>query len=197
MSTFESELKKSLHRNLPQSQENVWSKRVEGALVKSEETVPHEYVTIIVDSSINKDDYVVISERIYKIIKHDAFYRWSKYRVILWNNNEFTMISKPKIQVSHVKDCLKELDLGNGNNGTWETFWELYRPHKKAGRVIMLTTSKAIESLRESNTKGIKNLIITYCGNSESKLVQKISEITCIAYVEQKGELTLDDFEEK
>ncbi len=197
MSTFESELKKTLHRNLPQSQENVWSKRVEGALVKSEETVPHEYVTIIVDSSINKDDYDVLSDRIYKIIKHDEFYRWSKYRVILWNNNEFTMVSKPKIQVSHVKGRLKELDLGNGNNGTWDIFWELYKPYKKAGRVIMLTTSKAIESLRESKPIGIKNLVITYCGDSESKLVQKVLGITCIAYVEQKGEHTLDDSEEK
>ena len=189
MSTFESELKKTLHRNLPQSQESVLSRRVEGALVKGEETVPHEYVTIIVDSSINKDNYDVLSDRIYKIIKHDEFYRWSKYRVILWNNDEFTMISKPKIQVSHVKDCLKELDLGNGNNGTWETFWELYKPHKKDGRVIMLTTSKAIEALRESKPIGIKNLIITYCcGDTDSKLLEKISNIPCVMCVSKQDQ---------
>ena len=184
MSTFESELKKALHRNLPQSQGSVWSKRVEGALVKSEETVPHEYVTIIVDSSINKDNYDVLSDRIYKIIKHDEFYRWAKYRVILWDNNEFSMVSKPKIQVSHVKDCLKELDLRDGSSGIWEAFWELYKPHRKAGRVIMLTTSRAIESLRESKPIGIKNLVITYyCGATDSKLLERISNIPCIACI--------------
>ncbi len=182
MSTFESELKKALHRNLPQSRDNVWSGKVEGALVKSEETVPHEYVTIIVDSSMTEDDYDSLSDRVYRVIKHDEFYRWSKYRVILWDNNEFTMVSKPKIQVSHVKDCLKELDLGNGNSGTWETFWELYKPHKKAGRVIMLTTSEAIGSLSESKPSGIKNLVIIYCNeDTDSKLPERISNIPCIA----------------
>ncbi len=197
MSTFESNLKKTLRRNLPQSSENVWSRRVEGALVESEESLPHEYVTIIVDSSISKEDFDILSDRIYKIIKYDEFYKRSKYRILLWNNDDLTMVYGPKIRVGHLGDCLKELDFENGGNSSWENFWELYEPHKKAGRVIMLTTSQAIEFIRESKAIGIKNLVITYCGDAESKELQKISGITCIAYIEKKVENSLDDSEVK
>ncbi len=186
MSTFESELKNTLHRALLQSRESVGSRRVEGALVRSEETVHYEYVTIIVDSSISKDDFDILSDRIYKIIKHDEFYRWSKYRIILWDNNELSLVSKPKMQVGRVKDCLKEIDLENGSNGSWETFWELYKPHKKAGRVIMLTTSEMIEELRNTKPVVIRNLVITYCGDAGNRVSELISHIPCIACISKQ-----------
>ena len=106
------------------------------------------------------------------------------------------MVSRPKIQISHLKDCLKELHLESGNNGTWDKFWEKYKPHKKAGQVILITAAQKLESLKDSTPGNIKNLVIAYCGDSESKLVQKIIRIPCIAYVEQKGASTSDASEE-
>ena len=184
MSTFESELKKVLHRNLPQSQENVWSKRVEGALVRSEETTYHKNVTIIVDNSISQEEYDDLSDRIIKLIRTDEFYKWSNYRILQWKNNEFKMIAGPKLQVSRVKDDMNRVIPDGSNTGTWEQFAELYKPHKKAGQVIMLTTYKAIVALREAEIPRIKNLLITYCGETDSNLRKEISGIPCIANVQ-------------
>ena len=187
MSSFVHDLEKAIYRNLPQSTGPALSRRVESAWVENEEKVTHEFVTIIVDGDMNDGEYELISIQLFQFISRDKFYKRSKYRMLLWKNDDLTLVSPNKMsQMSHIKTKLGEISPdGRKSNSTWDIFWKKYKSHKKAGQVILITSAQRIESMKESDTGIIKNLVIVYRGDSASKVAQKIKKIPCIAYVEQ------------
>ncbi|NLT47114.1 MAG: hypothetical protein GXX92_01745 [Clostridiales bacterium] len=196
MSRFIHELEKVLYRNLPQSTGPALSRRVESAWVENEEKVPHEFVAIIVDGDMNDGEYSSLATQLFQFIRRDRFFKWSKYRILLWKNDDLKLVSPNKMsQMSHIKTKLGEISPdGIDTNSTWDTFWEKYEPHKKAGQVILVTSGSRIESLMNSDARNIKNLVIVYNGDLENKVVQKIKNIPCIAYVEKvkQGETGTD-----
>ncbi len=187
MSRFVHELEKVLYRNLPQSTGSALSRRVDSAWIENEEKVLHEFVAIIVDGDMNADEYSLIATELFQFIRRDKFFKWSKYRILWWKNDDLTLISPNKMsQMSRIKAKLGEIiPDGTDSNSTWDAFWEKYEPHKRAGQVILVKSAQRIESLKESNTGIIKNLVIVYHGDSKSKVSQKIKNIPCIALLDK------------
>lgn len=131
-------------------------------------------------------------------IRRDKFYKCSKYRILLWKNDDLTLVSPNKMsQMSHIKTKLGEIRPdGIDTNSTWDTFWEKYEPHKKAGQVILVTSGARIESLKESSAVRIRNLVIIYRTSSKDKKVQRVFHIPCVGYVEQGEKNTSESSEE-
>ena len=184
MDKFDMELKKVLMKRLPQSTEYGWSRRIEGALERSESSAPHEDVAIIVDSEIGVDVFTNISDKLYKFISKDEFFKKSHYRILLWKQDGLALISPKRISnASHVKNYLDAVEIGSGNSTDWNEFWQFYKPHKKAGQVFLITSQAKVERMSESKAIGIKNLVIVYEGDESSSVKKVIMSIPCIAYV--------------
>ncbi len=147
---------------------------------------------------MNDGEYSLLATQLFQFIRRDKFYKWSRYRILLWKNDDLTLVSPNKMsQMSHIKTKLGEIiPDGTDSNSTWDSFWEKYEPHKKAGQVILVTSESRIESLKESAAVRIRNLVIFYCISSEDKKVQRVFHIPCIGYAEQGEKPALESSEE-
>ena len=191
MNKFIKELDRELKKRLPQSAEYGWSRRIEGALERSEQSAPHDDVAIIVDGEIGPEEYEALSGGLYEYLRKDEYFKRSYYRILLWKNDELSLVSPKRISNgAHIKKYFEEITVGEKPGSSWETFWQLYKPHKKAGQVIMLTTKEKVDLLREKPVVAIKNLAIVYEGDINSKYIDKIYNIPCIA---QKAEREIDE----
>ena len=191
MNKFIKELDRELKKRLPQSTEYGWSRRIEGALERNEQSAPHDDAAIIVDGEIGSEEYEALSGGLYEYLRKDEYFKRSYYRILLWKNDELSLISPKRISnVAHIKKYFEEITVGEKLGSSWETFWQLYKPHKKAGQVIMLTTKEKVDLLREKPVVAIKNLAIVYEGDINSKYIDKIYNIPCIA---QKAEREIDE----
>ena len=176
------ELDRELKKRLPQSTEYGCSRRIEGAMERSEQTAPHDDVAIIVDGEIRAEEYEALSNELYEYIRKDEFFKRSYYRILLWKNDELSLVSPRRISnVAHIKKYFEEITVGEKPGSSWKTFWQLYKPHKRAGQVILLTTKRKVDLFGEKPAVAIKNLVIVYEGDINSKYVVKIYNIPCIA----------------
>ncbi len=183
MDNFIKELRKILRKRLPQSMEYGWSRRIEGALERSEDSAPHEYVTIMIDGETEVQEYDAIKDTLYEFLKNDEFFKRSNYRVLLWKDNQFFPVSPKRVsQMSHLKRYLDQITIETVSSGKWDDFWEIYKPHKRAGQVILITCKEKAESLNMSKVIGIKNLVVIYVGDENSKTLNMVKTIPCIAY---------------
>ena len=191
MNKFIKELDRELKKRLPQSTEYGWSRRIEGALERSEQSAPHDDVAIIVDSEIGSEEYEALSGGMYEYLRKDEYFKRSYYRILFWKNDELSLVSPKRISnVAHIKKYFEEIKVGENSGSSWEIFWQLYKPHKRAGQVIMLTTKEKVDLLREKPVVAIRNLAIVYEGDINSKYIDKIYNIPCIA---QKDEHEIDE----
>ena len=113
-------------------------------------------------------------------LKKNIYFKQSKYRVFLWKDSEFILVSSINVSSSRIIHCFKELDSYETTSGDWDNFKTLYTPHKKAGQAILVTSSAKIEQLENSSLTRLKNLLILYPTDKEYKRIQIISGIPCI-----------------
>ena len=164
--TFTSNLKKILDRRLPQSTEYGWSKRVEGALVRSEDSAAHETGAIIIDDALTEEQSQQLCEVISDYLSKDPNFKRTKYKVMIWRESAFSVIHEhgptALCNIKGLKTDLGSVKTTGNDSGDWDAFRELYIPHKKAGQVILLTTQEKIDLLEQAGTIIIKNLVIAY-----------------------------------
>ncbi len=185
---FISKLKKSLYRNLPQSSEYRPSRRVEGALERNEETTSHEFGVVIVDDELTEAQSKQLCKILYDFLSKDKYFKKTKYRTMVWKESAFAVIQEhgPSALCSVVRmktdlDCIKT----SGNSSSdWENFREIYKPHKRAGQVILITTQEKIDLLEQAHLITARNLITIYpCTDSKERRT-KVKNIPCIPYEE-------------
>lgn len=188
MNKFIRELDRELKKRLPQSAEYGWSRRIEGALERSEQFAPHDDVAIIVDGEIGNEEYEALSGELYEYLRKDEYFKRSYYRILLWKNDELSLVSPKRISnVAHIKKYFEEITVGEKPGSSWETFWQLYKPHKRAGQVVLITNNDKVESMKQSKIIGVRNLLVVYQGNADSQIRSMASTVPCIAFV-VKGE---------
>ena len=184
MNKFIKELDRELKKRLPQSSEYGWSRRIEGALERSEQTAPHDDVAIIVDGEIGPEEYEALSGGLYEYLRKDEYFKRSYYRILLWKNDELSLVSPKRISnVAHIKKYFEEITVGEKPGSSWETFWQLYKPHKRAGQVVLITNNDKVESMKQSKIIGVRNLLAIYLGNADSQVRSMASTVPCIAFV--------------
>ena len=184
MNKFIKELDRELKKRLPQSTEYGWSRRIEGALERSEQSAPHDDVAIIVDGEIGSEEYEALSGGLYEYLRKDEYFKRSYYRILLWKNDELSLISPKRISnVAHIKKYFEEITVGEKPGSSWETFWQLYKPHKRAGQVVLITNNDKVESMKQSKIIGVRNLLAIYLGNADSQVRSMASTVPCIAFV--------------
>ena len=184
MNKFIKELDRELKKRLPQSTEYGWSRRIEGALERSEQSAPHDDVAIIVDGEIGSEEYEALSGGLYEYLRKDEYFKRSYYRILLWKNDELSLVSPKRISnVAHIKKYFEEITVGEKPGSSWETFWQLYKPHKRAGQVVLITNNDKVESMKQSKIIGVRNLLVVYQGNADSQERSMASTVPCIAFV--------------
>ena len=184
MNKFIKELDRELKKRLPQSTEYGWSRRIEGALERSEQSAPHDDVAIIVDGEIGNEEYEALSGELYEYLRKDEYFKRSYYRILLWKNDELSLVSPKRISnVAHIKKYFEEITVGEKPGSSWETFWQLYKPHKRAGQVVLITNNDKVESMKQSKIIGVRNLLVIYQGNADSQIRSMASTVPCIAFV--------------
>ena len=184
MNKFIKELDRELKKRLPQSTEYGWSRRIEGALERSEQSAPHDDVAIIVDGEIGSEEYEALSGGLYDYLRKDEYFKRSYYRILLWKNDELSLVSPKRISnVAHIKKYFEEITVGEKPGSSWETFWQLYKPHKRAGQVVLITNNDKVESMKQSKIIGVRNLLAIYLGNADSQVRSMASTVPCIAFV--------------
>ena len=184
MNKFIKELDRELKKRLPQSSEYGWSRRIEGALERSEQTAPHDDVAIIVDGEIGPEEYEALSGGLYEYLRKDEYFKRSYYRILLWKNDELSLVSPKRISNgAHIKKYFEEITVGEKPGSSWETFWQLYKPHKRAGQVVLITNNDKVESMKQSKIIGVRNLLVVYQGNADSQERSMASTVPCIAFV--------------
>lgn len=191
LDNFTREMKRILIKRLPETVEYAWSRRIEGALEANQQTAPHKFVTIIIDNEINGTDYKAITKKLYMFLKNDKFFSYSTYRILLWKDKVFSLIppNRKELKARYLNKHFDEIELDGTPSGEWDNFWELFKPHKKAGQVFFITTQEKVESLKQLNVIGIRNLMVLYPGLAETVVVQHFSRIPCIANIENTEQL--------
>ncbi|MCR5474684.1 MAG: hypothetical protein K6F28_05710 [Lachnospiraceae bacterium] len=181
----ETELEKLLKRSLPQSRGSVLSRKYEGALMPDEGLDVQEKVSIIIDCGIDADEYAILSELLLKSLKDlGDYYKYSDYKVWYWKNNEIILHSPQNRSIKHLnrlRTYLKDLNVDEGDSGLWEDFKEIYKPARRDGLVLLLTTCKAVEQLKETKLIGVDKLVVLYYGNESSVTKMVVHNIPCIA----------------
>ena len=189
MDKFIREPDRELKKRLPRSTEYGWSRRIEGALERSGQTAPHDDVAIIVDSEIGTEEYEAMINELYEYFRRDEFFKQSYYRIILWRKDELSLASPKRISnVAHVKKYFEEITVGEISGSSWEAFWQLYKPHKRAGQVILITSKEKVEGMKQSKIIGVRNLLVVYQGNADSKIRGMVSAVPCIAFAVKEDE---------
>ena len=188
MNKFIKELDRELKKRLPQSSEYGWSRRIEGALERSEQTAPHDDVAIIVDGEIGPEEYEALSGGLYEYLRKDEYFKRSYYRILLWKNDELSLVSPKRISNgAHIKKYFEEITVGEKPGSSWETFWQLYKPHKRAGQVVLITNNDKVESMKQSKIIGVRNLLVIYRGNADTQMREIVSTVPCLACVVDVG----------
>ena len=183
MDRFTRELSHELTKRLPQNMEYGWSRRIEGALERNSDTGAHDDVAIIVDSEISPEEYKGLWEKLYLFVKGDKYYRQSHYRILVWKQGKLSLVSSKRfLNTERLKNYLEEIEVGYSDPSDWDGFWQQYKPHKRAGQVIMMIPSEKVASMEDSKPIGIKNLLIIYQGTPETKVKKMVRTIPCIAY---------------
>ncbi len=187
MSRFRQALSRELKRRLPDKVENRWSYRIEGLIEQHYQTAPHEHVAVIVDSEVDAVEYEILSNLLYQFIQSDYYFKQSRYRILLWQENVFSMVSPRNLYYRKLKQHLSEIELHGAISGDWTTFFQLYEPHKKAGQAILITSKEKVEALKQVKADRIKNLVIIYYGGPGSQPREVISSIPCLALESMEG----------
>ncbi len=187
MDTYIIKLKKELYRRLPSTTEYRASKRIEGWMDSREETAAHKYVTIFVDDELQQAEYDQMIDGIRNFLKRDTYFRQSHYMIYLWKQDNLMNMTPGNLSSTRIHNGDFGMFQVNGSGSSdWSKFLDLYMPHRRAGQVILLTTKDKIEKLRVQKLPRIKNLLIVYRGDSNSKPVETISGNVCIACVEKE-----------
>ena len=151
---------------------------------RNEQSAPHDDVAIIVDGEIGSEEYEALSGGLYEYLRKDEYFKRSYYRILLWKNDELSLISPKRISnVAHIKKYFVEIAVGEKTGSSWETFWQLYKPHKRAGQVVLITNNDKVESMKQSKIIGVRNLLVVYQGNADSQERSMASTVPCIAFV--------------
>lgn len=182
MNSFGRELSKALMKRLPQSNEYGWSRRVEGALVRSEETAAHSHVVIIIDCEISETNAAPILGEIIRFVTSNQYFRKSKYRVFLWEHGGFTLMPPLKVSARELEQHLAKVADYDTMSGNWENFAEIYTPHKKAGQTMLITTADKIATLKNTPTARAKNLLILYPADDGKNGKLAVAGIPCVGY---------------
>ncbi len=189
MDKYTRELTKYLYKNLPSTVEYNPSRRIEGWMDTSDVPGPHKDVTIIVDDAVSRQDYAQIMDKVYLFLRKDQFFRRSHYRIILWKQDTFSMQQPGRFNnIRNKQHLFDEVPVSGTQSNSWRNFLQLYAPHTKAGQVILITTKEMVEELRTEKMSKRKNLLITYCADSNAKPVETIFGNLCIACEEKRNE---------
>lgn len=182
MSSFGRKLSNELMRRLPQSNEYEWSRQIEGALVRSEEPMAHRHVVIIIDCEIDETTAAPLVNEIIRFVKHNQYFRKSKYRVFVWKQGKFALVSPLNTLVNRLEQHLSQIKDYDNVSGSWENFVDIYTPHKKAGQAMLITTANKVTSLKNTHAVRTKNLLILYPAGVGTKNIRRVAGIPCIAY---------------
>lgn len=150
--------------------------------MRSEETAAHRHVTIIIDCEIAEEDAALILGELIQFARHNNYFRQSKYRVLLWKENEFSRATPVDIPASSIARHLEKIDAYGTVSGSWENFREIYTPHRKAGQVILITTANKVNLLEQTKTIRAKNLLILSPADGENAMKQMVNGILCLPY---------------
>ncbi len=186
---FTRNLKRVLYRRLPQSNEYEWSRRIEGALVKSEESTSHDSGAVIIDDELSEDQSKKLIESLLDFLSRDAYFKRTKYNAILWKESAFSGISEhggiiTLCSIKKLKADINSVATNGTASGDWENFRKLYNPHKRAGQVFLITTQEKVDLLEQAQAMNIRNLVIIYPHTDEKKRKSLIKNIPCIPFVE-------------
>lgn len=182
MSKFDRELARALTKRLPNRLDYVVSYRIEGAVELREMTTGHDRVVIIIDCETDAKKIAPILDALVRFIKKDNYFRLSYYSVFLWRDESFLPLSPLRVSASRLRQHFEKIN-GYGNaSGSWENFKEVYKPHKKAGQAILITTARKVTQLGEMRTIGANNLLLLYPRDDESENKGTIAGVPCIAY---------------
>lgn len=201
MDLFSRNLKKVLTKRLKKDSNFSYSQRYEGKMDYSEETVPHKFVTIIIDNEIDEGNYKAIANKLFDFLKTDKFFKESKYQIRLWKQEQFILTPEKKVnqRVRLIKQYLDDIVLDRTPSGSWDNFMELYekQKHRNAGEILFVTTQEKIESLKQQQTFFIRNMVILYPGSFDTSNLLLIKRLPCISYNDredmQKSEIISDD----
>ena len=186
MGKFSSDLNRILRKRLPQSNEYYPSRWIEGAMVRSEEEVPHDFVAIIIDSEIDAEEYKSLSDKLFRFLKKDEYFKYPQYRIYLWKDNKLSFVNQMRTRACRLNNYFEKVSLNEDVSGTWENFWEMYKAFRRTGQVIMITSKAKVEALRESEHTGGRNLLIVYQGDEDTKPIETVSRISCVACLPDK-----------
>ncbi len=189
---FKSKIKKVLYHKLPKATEYGYSRRIEGALERDEYTTFHESGAIIVDNELNMIQFNELCESMYDFLSKDIFFKKTKYRTMVWKDSTFNVVhehgASALCSVKNLKTDLDSINTSGSNSGDWENFFDLYKPHKKAGQVILITTQEKIDLLEQLSNIFVKNLVIIYMHTDDKERKTKIKNIPCISYENNEKE---------
>ena len=186
--TFSRNLKKILNRRLPQSSDYEWSRRVEGALVRSEESAAHETGAVIIDDELAQEQSEKLGESLIDYLSHDINFRRTKYKTIIWRESAFSAVHEhgglSLCSIKGLATDIKSVITKGTVSGYWENFRELYKPHKAAGQVFLLTTQEKVDLLEQAKAMGIRNMVIIYPLTDDKERRGTINNIPCIPFAD-------------
>ena len=181
---FSRTIKKILYRNLPMSGEYGFSNRVEGALVRSEETAAQKTAAIIVDAALDKSAAEQLCTELYSFLSGDQFFKKTKSIVISWGGETFTMMRSHGVtrltSIKGVKADIEGISADGSFSGDWTNFYGLYKPHRSTGQVFLLTTQEKVDSLEQAGHMMCRNLVIVYPHSDQKDRPKKIKNIPCV-----------------
>ena len=179
---FVRELEKVLYGQLRTRCECVPSRRIEGQLTRKTVMMPFNQVVIMVDADIDNINYEFIVTGLCKFVKNDRYFKFTRYNIVLWMNNEFLLHMPKKVSARQLKQNVDEFMVGKNSNNNWTQFRTLYRPYKKEQMVILITTEHKINNLKQDNTGIAKNLLIIYQNTTPRVMAYSIHGTTCLGF---------------
>ncbi len=183
MDRFERDLKDVLEKGLTHTHEFTRSRRGVVPFESTAKVISAQNVSIIVDRSINSDEYEAMTVKLLKFVKLNQYYKTAKYRVFKWDDDGLEIIQNRPVPVTMLNKAFAGIETGSENESSLEKFIEDYRTYlNKAEYTILITKRDTVDRFRMSDPINIRNFVIIYKGDEGSERREKIHKATCIAY---------------
>lgn len=182
INNFVHELERTLRQQLRTRVGCFPSRRIEDQFSWRPVMMPFNQIIIIVDADIDTANYKLIVAGLCKFIRKDRYYRTTRYNIVHWTENGFSLMMTKKLTALQLEQNLADLVVENDSNTDWTTYRNLYTQYQREHKVILITTQHKVDDLKLEKKGIAKNLMILYPSTSPKKRAYSSHGMTYLGF---------------
>ena len=191
---FARALKRVLLSRLPQDGGYQWSNKIEGMLIRSEESTAFDKVVFVIDTALTPEQLLLLSHETYMVIRKNSTLRASKYNYLICRKDgvDNTRIIRGRwssaIHVLEAMDALRQTQYVCDGNPDGENILTECEKCFRFGQIIVFTTEAKVKMLKTISAKVRKKTIIVYAADTATTGIERLAGVYALGLEQDEVE---------